>query len=70
MPVQRVVRDAFRLYASKNNSEFNLGLIYHNMVGLAKGWMPMHVARGWALVWRVTVLGVRDNGHSSPDMPH
>ena len=34
MEVQHVVRNAFRLYASKHNSEFDLGLIYDNMVRL------------------------------------
>ena len=32
MAVQRVVRTAFRLYAAKHNSVFDLGLIYDNMV--------------------------------------
>ena len=31
MGVQRLVRNAFRLYAKQHNSEFNLGLIYESM---------------------------------------
>ena len=44
LPVKRVVRNAFRLYAAKHNSVFDLGLIYDNMVSLFMYYFDMQLA--------------------------